>query len=172
MTRQSALLELRPSRFRLPRQLSLLFFPRAKDGLADTPHRSLRYFSRPLGTFVDHLEHARRMPLELHATLPHRPDPFNQMVRHFCFALDAADSRRAATIRGPLQRLWGREQFMPVVHRTDIRVSRIATPLPGRVDRKSTRLNSSHGYISYAVFCLKKKRIRLNHYVRTAIDTG
>src|SRR5205809_3909556 len=35
-------------------------------------------------------------------------------------------------------------------------------PLPvvdriGR-DRKSTRLNSSHGYISYAVFCLKKKK--------------
>src|SRR2546422_4703630 len=28
-------------------------------------------------------------------------------------------------------------------------------------DRKSTRLNSSHGYISYAVFCLKKKRMRL-----------
>src|SRR5687768_17799895 len=27
-------------------------------------------------------------------------------------------------------------------------------------DRKSTRLNSSHGYISYAVFCLKKKIIR------------
>src|SRR3989449_8274644 len=27
----------------------------------------------------------------------------------------------------------------------------------GRRDRKSTRLNSSHGYISYAVFCLKKK---------------
>src|SRR2546429_5196456 len=35
----------------------------------------------------------------------------------------------------------------------------------GRVcpaDRKSTRLNSSHGYISYAVFCLKKKN---NHRV-------
>src|SRR3712207_8690520 len=28
---------------------------------------------------------------------------------------------------------------------------------PGRVDRKSTRLNSSHANISYAVFCLKKK---------------
>src|SRR5687768_18248588 len=28
-----------------------------------------------------------------------------------------------------------------------------------RRDRKSTRLNSSHGYISYAVFCLKKKII-------------
>src|SRR2546429_5894131 len=44
-------------------------------------------------------------------------------------------------------------------HRTD--------PWPGRTkrrsfaggrDRKSTRLNSSHGYISYAVFCLKKKK--------------
>src|SRR2546422_5499358 len=29
-----------------------------------------------------------------------------------------------------------------------------------RTDRKSTRLNSSHGYISYAVFCLKKKKPR------------
>src|SRR2546429_6538728 len=28
---------------------------------------------------------------------------------------------------------------------------------PRESDRKSTRLNSSHGYISYAVFCLKKK---------------
>src|SRR2546422_3310277 len=28
----------------------------------------------------------------------------------------------------------------------------------GNRDRKSTRLNSSHGYISYAVFCLKKKK--------------
>src|SRR2546422_1295171 len=28
----------------------------------------------------------------------------------------------------------------------------------GPLDRKSTRLNSSHGYISYAVFCLKKKK--------------
>src|SRR2546422_3693888 len=32
-----------------------------------------------------------------------------------------------------------------------------ATLNPGTTDRKSTRLNSSHGYISYAVFCLKKK---------------
>src|SRR5687768_17866318 len=29
---------------------------------------------------------------------------------------------------------------------------------PSCSDRKSTRLNSSHGYISYAVFCLKKKK--------------
>src|SRR2546422_2203934 len=36
------------------------------------------------------------------------------------------------------------------------RVSRMAANATG--DRKSTRLNSSHGYISYAVFCLKKKK--------------
>src|SRR2546422_7946813 len=30
--------------------------------------------------------------------------------------------------------------------------------LLNHIDRKSTRLNSSHGYISYAVFCLKKKK--------------
>src|SRR5687768_18345761 len=33
-----------------------------------------------------------------------------------------------------------------------------AAPDGVRRDRKSTRLNSSHGYISYAVFCLKKKK--------------
>src|SRR2546422_2074365 len=36
-------------------------------------------------------------------------------------------------------------------------------------DRKSTRLNSSHGYISYAVFCLKKKkkkRLKLCEYYK------
>src|SRR2546422_4680949 len=41
------------------------------------------------------------------------------------------------------------------------------TPGPGHLcfvtDRKSTRLNSSHGYISYAVFCLKKKK-KNNHH--------
>src|SRR2546422_4740071 len=47
-------------------------------------------------------------------------------------------------------------------------------PFPGGVDRgydgdrKSTRLNSSHGYISYAVFCLKKKKIKRKcHHVTT-----
>src|SRR2546422_6178328 len=33
-----------------------------------------------------------------------------------------------------------------------------AAPKFPKIDRKSTRLNSSHGYISYAVFCLKKKK--------------
>src|SRR5438105_8591104 len=34
---------------------------------------------------------------------------------------------------------------------------RVTVPSSGRTDRKSTRLNSSHEWISYAVFCLKKK---------------
>src|SRR5687768_17767440 len=41
---------------------------------------------------------------------------------------------------------------------------------PDLRDRKSTRLNSSHGYISYAVFCLKKKK--KTHEVRTCTVTS
>src|SRR2546422_11620370 len=47
------------------------------------------------------------------------------------------------------------------------RVERSGCQASGRGrDRKSTRLNSSHGYISYAVFCLKKKKKKkVNHKV-------
>src|SRR2546430_6102318 len=45
-----------------------------------------------------------------------------------------------------------------------------ASPGMGRQDRKSTRLNSSHSQISYAVFCLKKKII-LRIGGRTATTT-
>ena len=38
----------------------------------------------------------------------------------------------------------------------------VLKPIDKYSDRKSTRLNSSHGYISYAVFCLKKKK-KHNH---------
>src|SRR5258707_11495934 len=37
---------------------------------------------------------------------------------------------------------------------------RVVLPLDSGLDRKSTRLNSSHANISYAVFCLKKKNDR------------
>src|SRR2546422_5387830 len=40
-------------------------------------------------------------------------------------------------------------------------------PAAQKRDRKSTRLNSSHGYISYAVFCLKKKK-----KIRRTLGTG
>src|SRR5205809_5598575 len=46
----------------------------------------------------------------------------------------------------------------------EIRLNIVLLPAPFNLisDRKSTRLNSSHGYISYAVFCLKKKN---EHYL-------
>src|SRR5688572_30955108 len=43
-----------------------------------------------------------------------------------------------------------------------LEVLRITSDTPNRVDRKSTRLNSSHSQISYAVFCLKKKKKNQN----------
>src|SRR2546430_12890552 len=39
---------------------------------------------------------------------------------------------------------------------------------PEDIDRKSTRLNSSHSQISYAVFCLKKKKLDDGHLVSMA----
>src|SRR2546430_10775902 len=43
---------------------------------------------------------------------------------------------------------------------------------PGRRDRKSTRLNSSHSQISYAVFCLKKKKITSQQTTRYSSARG
>src|SRR3712207_7628572 len=45
-----------------------------------------------------------------------------------------------------------------------------ARPLRGqaRADRKSTRLNSSHANISYAVFCLKKKKTHHTDYITSS----
>src|SRR5258708_24247754 len=46
----------------------------------------------------------------------------------------------------------------------------LAWALP-RLDRKSTRLNSSHQIISYAVFCLKKKKVN-DINVKTVLNSG
>src|SRR2546422_3435694 len=43
-------------------------------------------------------------------------------------------------------------------------------PVEAFRDRKSTRLNSSHGYISYAVFCLKKKKTNQNKVAYTHLS--
>src|SRR2546422_8328182 len=60
------------------------------------------------------------------------------------------------------------ERFLDDNAHPGIRASRPRQPRAAQLfeDRKSTRLNSSHGYISYAVFCLKKK----NFYVMEAIQ--
>src|SRR2546422_4147872 len=46
----------------------------------------------------------------------------------------------------------------PLVRFADSARLRVPDAVLLPADRKSTRLNSSHGYISYAVFCLKKKK--------------
>src|SRR2546422_6345956 len=60
----------------------------------------------------------------------------------------------------PLPREKARQSFasVPVLYSA----ASIAEKFPSG-DRKSTRLNSSHGYISYAVFCLKKKKKKKNN---------
>src|SRR5687768_18104784 len=60
-------------------------------------------------------------------------------------------AKRLATVTGITQ-----EQVARVTALAAERAKRV--PLQHLTDRKSTRLNSSHGYISYAVFCLKKKK--------------
>src|SRR2546429_2251635 len=54
----------------------------------------------------------------------------------------------------PLDRFMGRADYARVLDEMRLSCGQVF-PIP--IDRKSTRLNSSHGYISYAVFCLKKK---------------
>src|SRR2546429_5841642 len=74
---------------------------------------------------------------------------------------------KCAAVGTPDRSRTGRERsasiaFCRVMETADLRDSydptkfwRLHSP---RLDRKSTRLNSSHGYISHAVFCLKKKK--------------
>src|SRR5256886_235792 len=68
-----------------------------------------------------------------------------------------------AGLHKPVRELYPHPEFLAACRARDVPVTLASdahTPdLVGR-DRKSTRLNSSHSQISYAVFCLKKKKIR------------
>src|SRR5207245_3627225 len=66
--------------------------------------------------------------------------------------LAAHDAGQVDRLSGPALRLGGDEPRHFYVVRDEDGRSRLVQ------DRKSTRLNSSHGSISYAVFCLKKKK--------------
>src|SRR5947208_10688078 len=72
---------------------------------------------------------------------------------------------REVTVGGVVERVAGDvlrrcQDSSDAEARRDERQRRQQSPL----DRKSTRLNSSHQIISYAVFCLKKKKKKQEHY--------
>src|SRR5687768_18075610 len=64
-----------------------------------------------------------------------------------------ASDNRVVTV-SDVARVWD------VASGRELRTLDTGGPSAGGIDRKSTRLNSSHGYISYAVFCLKKKKTK------------
>src|SRR2546429_4598188 len=75
--------------------------------------------------------------------------PYTTLFRsHDCFRSNVSAGA------GPIlnDKLLAESIRQPLSHQSREDVRRAAR------DRKSTRLNSSHGYISYAVFCLKKKK--------------
>src|SRR5438034_11222034 len=79
---------------------------------------------------------------------PHPPSTLFPYTTLFRSALDSNDAASATGI-GLGEMLESRIRALPEG----------ARPLLDTLDRKSTRLNSSHTVISYAVFCLKKKKV-------------
>src|SRR2546422_4046724 len=84
-------------------------------------------------------------------------------VQQPLLAVRVVEERQGAAALPLLDALW-RQQMMSRLGEHDRRREQHHAIDPRREllrrekDRKSTRLNSSHGYISYAVFCLKKKK--------------
>src|SRR3712207_7761713 len=73
----------------------------------------------------------------------------------------AAEGKKAAVIGGGLLGLEAARELLN--HGCEVHVVHLAGHLMEQQDRKSTRLNSSHANISYAVFCLKKKKNTENY---------
>src|SRR5206468_12735179 len=94
-------------------------------------------------------------PLSLHDALPISPGPARILPLERVHAFDAeeAAARAYALELGDDLRL----DVRPVAdHVEAVRSSDVCVTCTPSRDRKSTRLNSSHDQISYAVFCLKK----------------
>src|SRR2546427_3726989 len=81
--------------------------------------------------------------------------PYTTLFRSHAVALDADGGRDVVVLGGPEE--WVQQQ---PVDRLERRLLDVLVRPVHRIprDRKSTRLNSSHSQISYAVFCLKKKK--------------
>src|SRR5689334_24714151 len=90
------------------------------------------------------------MPLNVASTFFFKGFAGNRVLHSF-------PTRRSSDLQGARDRPVGRGARRPRVGRCRDRDGQCRPPAR-RGDRKSTRLNSSHSSISYAVFCLKKKR--------------
>src|SRR2546430_11220414 len=92
---------------------------------------------------------------------------FNDTATTEIYTLSLHDALPISRVSAPVRRPDGASRAGDVERRHLVRhhVSRSDGPHGG--DRKSTRLNSSHSQISYAVFCLKKKNI--NRTVMTSL---
>src|SRR5205085_6728430 len=105
----------------------VFFFFQAEDGIRDLTVTGVQTCALPIWIGDETDLHGRQRDLEHFGRLE---DAFERLLLHVLLLGDAA------------------------------RVSALGEGLPrsgARADRKSTRLNSSHSQISYAVFCLKKK---------------
>src|SRR5579862_1879074 len=105
----------------------------AEDGFADSRHGDFGYFAGALGAFVNNFKNAALIVFPLYAAVADGGDPFDQVVGHFCFALNAADASGAAAFGGPVQSGLRRKQFMPIVDGADVRVAGVGAALAGRV---------------------------------------
>src|SRR2546422_4610113 len=74
-------------------------------------------------------------------------------------------SHSLSGVKNETMRSRGPDAWLQIIRRALQNESRKPATSQLARDRKSTRLNSSHGYISYAVFCLKKKKIDTSHHV-------
>src|SRR5687768_17977049 len=82
--------------------------------------------------------------------------PYTTLFRSSRPSFERVDARRNELDRHQRGQAHAQEASEPPDPR--LLEAHIPEPLAEPRDRKSTRLNSSHGYISYAVFCLKKKK--------------
>src|SRR2546422_6022218 len=85
--------------------------------------------------------------------------PYTTLFRSVFTATDLADASHMVTIEATGRKNVASASSLVIVDAFDVTSSGTRfQDTEARSDRKSTRLNSSHGYISYAVFCLKKKK--------------
>src|SRR5438270_4760859 len=107
----------------------------------------------------DDLLHRACPPRLLHLSSFHPPAPtqLDTLSLHDALPICAANTPMPFSM-----------QTMPLPASTTWTISpRVMVRVKSASDRKSTRLNSSHSQISYAVFCLKKKSVNDNHHHAT-----